>query len=170
MRTTKRFILILIILVSCIGCDQATKSIAKSVLPGSEAKSYLGNLITLQVFYNQGAFMSLGASLPEKWRLAIFIKGVGCLLAGVLGFAFLSKPDWPLKVFAVSLIVSGGAGNLLDRVFHGGSVVDFINIGIGPLRSRIFNMADLFIICGFFVLLSAAYRGKKILCPTLTCE
>ena len=53
---------------------------------------------------------------------------------------------------AVALLLAGGIGNLLDRLFHGGLVIDFLNMGIGPLRTGIFNVADMAIMAGFALL------------------
>jgi signal peptidase II len=53
---------------------------------------------------------------------------------------------------ALTLIVAGGAANLLDRLAYG-AVVDFLNLGIGGrLRTGIFNVADLAIAAGAAVL------------------
>ncbi len=57
------------------------------------------------------------------------------------------------QMLAVALLLAGGIGNLLDRVFHGGLVIDFLNMGIGPLRTGIFNVADMAIMAGFALLL-----------------
>ena len=60
----------------------------------------------------------------------------------------------------LSLFVAGGASNWIDRVIRG-SVVDFINVGIGPLRTGIFNVADVAIMLGAGVLLFAELRRGK---------
>jgi signal peptidase II len=60
MKLTKRLILILIVLIFCIGCDQATKSIAVSHLPALKTFSYLGDTLRLQLTYNRGAFLGMG--------------------------------------------------------------------------------------------------------------
>jgi signal peptidase II len=49
---------------------------------------------------------------------------------------------------AMALIASGGVGNLWDRFARGGSVVDFLNLGVGPVRTGILNIADLAIVAG----------------------
>jgi signal peptidase II len=46
----------------------------------------------------------------------------------------------------------GGIGNLLDRVFYDGRVIDFMNLGIGRLRTGIFNVADVYITIGILLL------------------
>ena len=91
MKFSKRLILILIVLISCVGCDQATKSIAVSHLPGTKMISYLGDTLRLQLSYNRGGFLSLGHSLPDVLRHSIFSVGVCFMLIGALTFALLSK-------------------------------------------------------------------------------
>ena len=48
-------------MVTCVGCDQATKTIAKATLPASGPVSLLHNTMTLVYVENPGAFLSLGA-------------------------------------------------------------------------------------------------------------
>ena len=51
---------------------------------------------------------------------------------------------------AVSLIIGGGIGNLLDRLFNGGAVVDFIDVRI--INFAIFNFADICAVVGGILL------------------
>ena len=148
-------------MVSCVGCDQVTKSIALSVLPETKASSYLADTVRLQLVYNRGAFLSLGSSFSEPWRQGIFTVGAGFLLLGVLAYAFLSKPGSPLVVLAIALFFAGGVSNLIDRVAYDGLVVDFMNVGIGPVRTGIFNVADVAITTGVLILLSMALSRQK---------
>jgi len=48
----------------------------------------------------------------------------------------------------LTLILCGGIGNLIDRIFYQGMVIDMINFGIGNLRTGILNLADLAITFG----------------------
>jgi len=59
-----------------------------------------------------------------------------------------------------SLIVGGGAGNLFDRLFHGGRVGDFLMAGIGAIHTGIFNFADLAVMAGCVVLVLAPSRAR----------
>jgi signal peptidase II len=59
-----------------------------------------------------------------------------------------------LQTVAIALICGGGIGNLIDRVRFDGLVTDFLNVGAGPLRTGIFNVADMALMLGlllFFV-------------------
>jgi len=164
MSIVKRVILIFAVLISCVGCDQTTKSIAQSSLPEAEPLPYLGDTVRLQLVYNSGAFLSLGDSLPRAWRHAVFIVGVGGLLLGILAYAILSKTGRPSVVLALALLVAGGVGNLLDRIAYDGYVVDFINVGIGPVRTGVFNVADIAITVGALILIAAALRQRQHVC------
>ena len=53
-----------------------------------------------------------------------------------------------------NLFLAGGASNWVDRLVHG-RVVDFLNLGIGPLRTGVFNVADVAIMAGLGLLLWA---------------
>ena len=163
MSMAKRFALILVVLVGCVGCDQTTKSIAQSYLPSTEAWSFLGDTVRLQLTHNAGAFLGLGSSLPEFWRHLLFSVGGTALLLGLLGYALLAKGLHPVGVFAIALYFAGGVSNVIDRWAYDGYVVDFINVGIGPVRTGIFNFADMFIMAGAAILLASELHRKWFL-------
>jgi signal peptidase II len=62
-----------------------------------------------------------------------------------------------LRLAALVLFVAGGASNWVDRALRG-NVVDFLNVGIGPLRTGIFNVADMAIMLGIALWLFAELR------------
>ena len=161
MTTLKRVLLILLTVVWCVGYDQATKSIAKSHLPKSQMLSFVGDTVRLQYTENKGAFLGLGASLSENWRGMIFTGGVATFLLGVLGYLLVASNLPAVTVLAFSLVLGGGLSNLLDRVAYGGYVVDFINLGIGSLRTGIFNAADVAITIGVLLVVFGGQRQRK---------
>jgi signal peptidase II len=57
-----------------------------------------------------------------------------------------------LPTLAISLIFCGAMSNLIDRFTYEGAVIDFLNIGIGNLRTGVFNLADFAVICGVALL------------------
>jgi signal peptidase II len=161
MSVSKRVLLVLTVLISCVGCDQTAKSVATAHLSETESVSLLGGTVRLQVAKNYGAFLSLGASMPQTLRLGLLSIGVGGVLIGLLASLLLSKRINPIGAVAIALMVSGGLSNLIDRLQHGGYVVDFINIGVGPLRTGIFNAADMYIMLGVSLLVFAKYAKKN---------
>ena len=160
MTLTKRIALIFIVLVSCVACDQATKSVAQSLLSETEVWSLMGDTVRLQLAHNQGAFLSLGSALPESWRTAIFSIGTGLLLLVLLGFTLLSKSASTSEILVFSLLFAGGVSNLIDRVLCG-YVVDFLNVGFGLMRTGVFNVADIAVSLGVLLLFVESIKNSN---------
>jgi signal peptidase II len=49
-------------------------------------------------------------------------------------------------------VIGGGISNLLDRLIQDGGVTDFLSVGFGEFRTGIFNLADVYILLGSFIL------------------
>jgi signal peptidase II len=148
----KRLLLIVTMLISCVGCDQATKSVAKSYLSETEVVSLLGGSVRLQIAKNYGAFLSVGQSMQRTVRTVLLTAGVAAVLVAMFAYGVVTAASSPLMLPALGIIIGGGVSNLLDRLFYGGYVLDFLNVGIGPVRTGIFNVADVFIMAGVLVL------------------
>jgi signal peptidase II len=144
----KRLALVVLVLAGCVGCDQATKRVAVATLAGQPTKCLLGDTLRLGLAHNEGAFLSMGANLPHDQRFWLLTVSVGVLLAGLLAFTLKSKRLSLLQVAGLAMVLGGGASNWLDRARDGGAVVDFLNLGIGSLRTGIFNVADVAILAG----------------------
>jgi signal peptidase II len=153
--------LILTLLFLTVGCDQASKFLVRDTLPITGTLTYLGNNVRFQLAQNRGAFLSLGAHLDEDARFWIFnisVSLVLCVLAWVL---FVGRELNSRMTLGLTLILAGGIGNLIDR-FAFGSVTDFLNLGIGNLRTGIFNFADVAIVIGVLLIL-ASHRPVRTL-------
>jgi signal peptidase II len=152
-------IALLIAMVTTIGCDRVTKHVASTTLAGMPGRSFLADTVRLEYVENTGGFLSLGANLPPSTRTAVFTIGTGLVLLLLLGAALKFRlTGWPL--LGLTLFLAGGMSNWVDRAVHG-SVVDFINVGLGPLRTGIFNVADVAIMLGAAILFVAELsRGR----------
>jgi signal peptidase II len=148
----------LISLVS-IALDQWTKVLAtRYLLPQETAISWWNDFFVLTYSINHGAFLGLGHTLPEDIRNFIFSGLVGVFLLGFLIYC-LRTPMTQIQNIACGLVLSGGFSNLYDRITNNGGVVDFMNMGIGDLRTGIFNVADIAIMLG--VILLAIYTKPQ---------
>ncbi len=161
-RTKRRAVLLLIPLI-CVALDQLSKQVARQVLLGAPASYYAGGLLRIEYAENPGAFLSLGANLPDPARFAVFTLFVVALLIGLAVFALRMPDDTPLLVVAaIALIIGGGLSNLIDRLANDGRVVDFMQLSAGPLHTGIFNVADMAIMMGLgLMLLSLATSGRR---------
>ena len=125
-----------------------TKSMAMNELQRGIRVSYASDIIRLQYEENAGAMLSIGSDLPAGLRFWIFTVLIGCLLGGLFMFVLLTRSVGVGDVIAASLVLGGGFGNLLDRIMYDGIVIDFLNIGVGGLRTAVFNIADVAVITG----------------------
>ena len=149
MKTTAK-ILALVLLLTTIGCDRVTKHLATTRLAGNSAQSYLNGTVRFEYAENPGAFLSLGENLPTWARTGLLTVGATLGLALVAVAAFKLRRRSTAFIGAI-LFLAGGASNLIDRITRG-SVVDFVNVGVGSLRTGIFNVADVALMVGVALL------------------
>lgn len=157
-RIIGRLVLIVAALAT-IGCDRVTKHVATTMLAGMPGRSYLADTVRLTYAENSGGFLSLGANLPPAARTALFSVATGLALLMLVIIALRRRTDG-LARLGVTLFVAGGASNWIDRVV-GGRVVDFLNVGVGPVRTGIFNIADVAIMLGVGVFVLAEFQKNE---------
>lgn len=151
-------------IAACVALDRVTKLVASSRLTLGERHSFLADTVRIELAHNTGAFLGLGASLPEGVRVHLFTWFVGLLVAGALWFAF--RPGTPVRHAAgAALVAAGGLGNLWDRITTGGWVVDFMNLGVGWLRTGIFNVADVALMAGVALIAWPERRAEDAAAP-----
>jgi len=163
MTPRKRIALVVLLLSASVGCDQKTKHLAREHLGDRPGVSFLAGILRLDYAENTGGFLSLGAFLPAAWRAAIFNVACSAGMAAVLLYTLFAARINHLQVIGLSLICGGGIGNLIDR-WSFGYARDFLNIGVGPIRTGIFNVADVALMAGCLLVLwsqrSVAQAGK----------
>jgi signal peptidase II len=158
MNRSSNTVLVLQIILACIVVDQATKWLAKKYLAPDGFISFAGDTFRFQYAENTGAFLSFGSSLPEPWRHILLTILVGFFLMGLLAYLIFSRTlPWHYTA-SLSLVCGGGLSNLIDRLSYDGRVVDFLNTGIGSVRTGIFNVADMAITAGVILLLADSLR------------
>ena len=135
----------LLIICALTAADRVTKHMAVSALSGGETKEFLFGLFRLRYVENTGAAFS-----SFSGNTAVLIVFTVLAIALCL-FVLLTKKARSMFINAcLILIISGGAGNLIDRIASG-YVVDFIE----PLfmNFAVFNTADIFITTGAVLLM-----------------
>ncbi len=154
MRKPIKIILFFICCLAFIGCDRLTKDLAKVHLKDKPAFSYLHNSVRLEYVENTGAALNLGDKLSKPvslWLLSILPL---IILLVLLWYALKNVQKMSIiKTFSIALIFSGGIGNIMDRLLFDRHVTDFMNLGIGNIRTGIFNVADVCVTAGAIGLL-----------------
>ncbi len=154
-------LIVILILAATIFLDQITKSWAQANLKSQDATDYWGGLFRFEYAENPGAFLGLGGSLSPQMRFWIFTVLVAIFLIFASVSLFKNQTD-RAQQFGLALLVGGGLGNLWDRLLYQ-RVVDFMNMGLGSLRTGIFNVADFAIVVGICFMMFGQYlTGKKL--------
>lgn len=142
----------------CVGCDQASKRVAANLLEGTSTRSFFHDTLRLTYAENRGAFLGLGAGWPEWVRWLVFTGAAALVVVASGGWVVARlrrREHASAATWGMLLVAAGGVGNLVDRVVRGGSVIDFMNFGLGSLRTGIFNVADVQIMVGLGLLFVA---------------
>lgn len=147
------------ILIAIVASDVLTKAIAvKTLSPFKIPRPVIGEFLRLTLVYNPGA--AFGLNVGEYSRWVFMALTVGALL--ILGRLYVSTRDGDrTRVAALALVCGGAVGNLLDRIRSQLGVVDFIDIGVGDARWPTFNVADIAVSAGAFLLAIVLWQEDR---------
>lgn len=161
MKTKQRSIFIGLIIILTIFADQLSKVIVrKQVIPGS-VSSIIGDVFTLHNVENTGAFLGMGSDLNPTLKLILLLILPVIVLGFVLRYTIKDKSLDRWSIFAFANIIGGGIANVYDRFMYG-SVTDFLHLDFGgPLKTGIFNSADMSVSLGMIILVIANFKNKK---------
>lgn len=152
----------LVFAAAMVGIDRLTKWLVTSNMKLNDTIHLIkiGDTEVLNFYYclNNGAAFS---KLSGQTILLIVITSL--VILGLLFLMITKRVKRPVYMAAVSLIIGGGIGNLIDRIFNNGLVVDFIDVRI--INFAIFNFADICAVCGagmlMIVVIVDEIREKK---------
>lgn len=149
------FLSILLILL-----DQLTKLWVNLSIPINDSVVLIPNFFSLSHVRNTGA--AFGMLSDQRWIFMVFTSVV--LVAAVIALCTGKvKNHW--GIFSLSLIIGGGVGNMIDRIFLG-EVVDFFAFNFWGYQFAVFNVADIFVCCGtvilaLYIFFSRDFDSKK---------
>ena len=125
-----------------IGLDQLTKYLVTVMMEVNEVITVIPGVINLnRIPPNAGA--AFGMFSGQTW----FLITVTCVIMIVCVAMLIRKTfDSKLMFWALCLVLGGGVGNLIDRVFRGGNVVDFLEFDF--IDFPVFNVADIAVCVG----------------------
>lgn len=141
------YILSIFVAVLVVLGDQISKYFITANLELYETADFLPGLIDIVYIHNRGA--AWGFLEGRTWLLIVFTALIMVLAVFVLVKAYGKNR---LFFWAVSLALSGGIGNLIDRIFRDGNVVDFLQFGFWK-SFPVFNVADCAIVIGMGLLI-----------------
>ena len=123
--------------------DQLSKWLVVIFLKGNDSAVIIDNIFQFTYLENRGA--AFGMLSEHRW---VFLIISTVALVGITVYMFKYRPESKLAYVAVSFIVGGGIGNMIDRIWLG-YVIDFIDFCAFPkIWSYVFNVADSFVCVG----------------------
>ena len=125
------------------GLDQLFKLLVLQNLKPVGTVNVLGDVFKLTYVENRG--VAFGMFQGMSW---LFIVITLLLLAVIIFYMFKKRPQSKFFYVTVALIIGGGIGNLIDRIFYG-FVVDYLSLSFFP---PVCNFADYCITIGVFLL------------------
>ena len=127
------------VIIAIAVIDQIIKYMVRTGLSLGDSIPVFGDFLTITLHYNTGAAFSM----MEGYRMVLTILPSILIILLMIYIFIKRKNEEKLLLMALSIIVGGGVGNLIDR-FVLGQVTDFISVGTFP----IFNFADMCVVCG----------------------
>ena len=155
-----RILLIILIIISNVSCDQISKNIVRRKIESNTQINVLSNYVILTKVENTGAFLGLGDSIPRPvYKLFMILLP---LIAIGYGFFYLIKTDTlsTAMIVGISSLIGGGLGNVIDRILYG-SVTDFLYFDFVLFHTGVVNMADISVSIGFFIILYGFYVNRR---------
>lgn len=152
----------IVAIILLIGIDQVTKKLAQASLPGKGVIPIIDDFFVLVYATNRGGFLSFGSNAGSWlwWTFFVVLPLVVLVFLSVYVIRYKRDNGYYLSFWI--FVISGGVGNLTDRILYG-EVIDFMNIGFGPkFRTGVFNVADLYLnVFTLIVVLIFLIRSKK---------
>ena len=152
----------IIVIVALVAVDQVTKLMASSMLTAGESVDVISGVFRFTYVENRGA--AFGMLSEHRWVFMVLSTlAIGALLIYLWKF----RPDSTLGCMALSMIIAGGIGNMLDRCYLG-YVVDFLDFCAFPeIWMWVFNVADVCVCVGgglmvLWLIISMVADAKKV--------
>jgi signal peptidase II len=138
--------------------DQLTKALVVRSFALAERKSIIAGFFDLTLLYNKGASFSFLAN-AGGWQRWFFIA-LGTAAALFIIYLLKRHASQTLFACALTLILGGAVGNVIDRIFHG-QVVDFLLVYYDRYFWPAFNVADSAISIGAVLLICDEIRRVR---------
>jgi signal peptidase II len=157
----KTTLIVMVIMVN-IGCDQVSKHFVRTRIAEYQNISLLNDHFTLTKVENTGAFLSLGDSIPSPVKFVMLTLLPLIVLLGAVVYLIIQRNKIAVvPMIAACFVIGGGIGNIYDRLLYS-SVTDFMHIRFGFLQTGIFNMADVSVMVGVFLVFGYYYwEGRR---------
>ena len=145
---------ILIISLIIIVIDIISKLLISNTLIENESISIIPKFFYITYAKNTGVAFSM-----LKGNRILIILATTLIIGFILKYIYNKKIIFQEQI-AISLILGGSIGNLIDRIVYG-YVIDFLDIKLGNYNYPIFNIADSSIVIGVIIFLIISIKNES---------
>jgi len=147
------------IIILSVTLDQISKYIVSTNMEIGDSFGFIKHIINITYITNTGA--AFGVLKDHRWVFIISSAIAILMMMAILGYFIRKKEHFWLQI-ALALMVSGGLGNMIDRVLYG-KVIDFLEFDF--VNFAIFNVADSCVtvgcaICIIYIFIKRNYLFK----------
>ena len=150
----RRLSLYVVVGVAVVILDQFSKFVIRQLFASGEGLP-VTQFFNLALMYNPGAAFSF-LSDAAGWQRGLFIS-IAAIASALIIFLILKHPNKRLFNVALSLVLGGAVGNLIDRIAYG-AVIDFLDFYFYEFHWPAFNLADSAITCGALLMIFDGFR------------
>jgi signal peptidase II len=143
-----------------VALDAITKWLAvRALVPIYTPREVMGEWFRLTLVYNKCAAFGMCVGPYSRWIFLILTLVALVVLARLYQS---TRAGDQLRALALALVCGGAIGNLIDRLRHDMGVVDFLDLGVGDWRWPTFNVADVAVSVGAFLLAWALWGEEEV--------
>ncbi|MEO5819549.1 MAG: signal peptidase II [Vicinamibacteraceae bacterium] len=151
--------------IGLIIADQVSKAAVRASIPLYDSVEVIPGFLNLTHALNTGAAFGFLDRLDFAYKTVVVALLATAALAAIVFYAMTLGSETRLSRLALTLVVAGAVGNLIDRVVAG-AVVDFVDVYLGTWHFWAFNVADTCISCGAVLLIFDMLRtGSHVPSP-----
>jgi signal peptidase II len=140
--------------------DQMTKAFIHATMSLYSSWVVIDGFLSITYVRNPGAAFGFLAHASPLFRSIFFVLVTLLAIGMIIYYLVKSRTDQPRLVFALSLILSGALGNLIDRLRFG-EVIDFIDVYFRSHHWPAFNVADAAISVGAMIMILEMVKHRK---------
>lgn len=147
------YILAAITGVIVLAADQFTKYFISNNFEMAKSYEFLPGILDITYIHNDGAAWGMLGGYTWLLLSITIVVMLGCI-ALLLKWGLRDK----IMFWSAMLILSGGVGNMIDRIFRGGNVIDFLHFEFWP-TFPVFNVADCAICVGAGLIILSLFKS-----------
>lgn len=146
--------MIYILIITFLIMDIVSKLIISRICTLNNSVSIINNFFNITYTHNYGGAWSILSSSTIIITIISFV-----VIGGIIFYLYKNKINSRVEKIGYALLLGGAIGNLIDRIIYG-YVIDFLDFNIFGYNFPIFNIADICIVIGIFIIIVMQVKGE----------